>query len=347
MYILQFWDKAWHQAGHDIPIPRFQTQAEIDRYLTFVDFIVNHFKDRVDEYELWNEPTSEGTLMTIQVDDYLNLAAQAIPRIKALDPGAKVAVGSVSGMDAPHLRSFLFTLIENDALMASADIVSWHPFFGASPEVESSRDYYANYPALVQTIMQTARAHGFTGEFRADEMVYRSPDCPWCAAGDPLYSNIGAAKYFARGIVMHAGMGVGPGVAGMSSLRTPSFNATRNLAVLIADIQPQAFAVELSATITNVLSYTFATHDGGYLLAYWNHGSASDDYTATPLTLRAPGLAAYSAYGLDVLYGFQQPLLVRQDGDALVIQGLLLSDYPRFVRFEPAHKLCLPYAARP
>jgi hypothetical protein len=342
MYILQFWDKAWHATGKEVPIPRFQTQAEIDRYLAYAGFIVNHFKDRVDQYELWNEPTSEGTLMTILVDDYVDLAVQTIPRIKALDPGAKVAVGSVAGMDAPHLRSFLFRLIEDDALMAMADVVSWHPFFGASPEAENYRDYYAEYPSLVQTIIQTARAHGFTGEFRADEMVYRSPDCPWCAAGDPLYSDLDAAKYYARGLVLHAGMDVGPGVAGMSSVRTPSFRTTQNLATLLAGAQAQDLSFELSTTITQVLSYTFALPDGSTLLAFWDHGPARDGYLAAKATLRLLGMAGRSADGLDVLYGYQQPLVVRNQAGDLVIQDVLVSDYPRLVRLTPARKVFLP-----
>jgi hypothetical protein len=350
VYNLIFWDKAWHNAGGAVPIPRFQTQAEIDRYLAYVDAIVDHFGNRIDVYELWNEPTYEDTLQAILVEDYITLATQTIPRIKARDPGAKVIVGSVSGMNAPHLRAFLLTLIENDDLMLMADVVSWHPFFGDSPEMEGlAREYYANYPALVQSIQQTARAHGFTGTFRADEIVYNSPDeCPDSAGCGPvyfMYSDNRAAKYYARAIMMNAGVDVAPGPLNVGTHRRAT-TPTKVLATLLAGAHAEAFPFSLTTAITNVVSYTLALDGGDQVVAFWDHGAASDDYQPTEATLRLPGLAEYSAYGIDPVYGSQQTLLTSKEGDALLIQGLQLKDYPLLVRLSPVRKLYLPVISK-
>ncbi|MBC7231692.1 MAG: right-handed parallel beta-helix repeat-containing protein [Chloroflexi bacterium] len=350
IYNLIFWDKAWYNGGGSVPIPRFQTQDEIDRYLAYVDAIIDHFGNRIDVYELWNEPTNENTIQTIEIEDYIELATQAIPRIKARDPGAKVVVGSVSGMNAPHLRAFLLTLIENDDVMQMADIVAWHPFFGDSPEIGGlATEYYAGYPALVQSIQQTARAHGFTGTFRADEIVYNSPD--ECPPGSPscgpvyfMYSDSRAAKYYARAIMMNAGMDVAPGP--LVGCHRQAATPTKVLATLLAGAHAETFPFSLTTAITNVVSYTLELANGDRLVAFWDHSAASDDYIPTEATLRLPGLAGHIAYGVDPVYGIQQPLVVSEEGDHLLIQSLLLKDYPVLVRLSPERRVYLPLISK-
>ncbi len=350
VYNLIFWDKAWHNAGNNVPIPRFQTQEEIDRYLAYVDAIIDHFGDRIDVYELWNEPTNENTIQTILVEDYIKLATQAIPRIKARDPGARVIVGSVSGMNAPHLRAFLLTLIENDEVMQMADVVTWHPFFGDSPEMGSpAAEYYAGYPALVRSIQQTARAHGFAGTFRAHEIVYNSPDecppgAPSCGPVYFMYSDSRAAKYYARAIMLNAGMNVAPGP--LVGCHRQAATPTKVLATLLAGAHAETFPFSLTAAITNVVSYTLALDGGDRLVAFWDHGVASDDYLPTEATLRLPGLAGHIAYGMDPVYGIQQRLVVSEEGNDLLIRSLLLKDYPTLIRLSVERRVYLPLICR-
>lgn len=350
IYNLIFWDKAWRNAGNNVPIPRFRTQEEIDRYLAYVDAIIDHFGDRIDTYELWNEPTNENTIQTILVEDYIELSTQAISRIKARDPGAKVVIGSVSGMGAPHLRAFLLTLIENDQVMQMADVVAWHPFFGDSPEMGGlTAEYYAGYPALVQSIQQTARAHGFTGTFRADEIVYNSPDecppgAPYCGPVYFMYSDIRAAKYYARAIMMNAGVDVAPGP--LAGCHRQASTPTKVLATLLAGAHSQALDLELTTTMTNVVSYTLVLAGGDSLVAFWDHGAASDDYIPTEATLHLSGLAGYIAYGVDPVYGIQQRLVVSDEGNDLLIRSLLLKDYPMLVRLSPMRRVYLPLISK-
>lgn len=75
-YVLSFWDKATWPGGEGANALRFKTEGEIERYLEFVRFIVRHFKDRIQRFEMWNEPGD------IAVQDYANLVKHVVPIIR-------------------------------------------------------------------------------------------------------------------------------------------------------------------------------------------------------------------------------------------------------------------------
>ncbi|GAI30786.1 unnamed protein product, partial [marine sediment metagenome] len=107
-YILSFWDKEYVAQGGEVQYPRFKTEEEIQRYLDFVQFVVHHFKDRIQYYEIWNEPNIENTLQWIEVDDYINLVERAVPVIREEYPEAKIVVGSTSELSDPGSQNYLF-----------------------------------------------------------------------------------------------------------------------------------------------------------------------------------------------------------------------------------------------
>ena len=145
-YILSFWDKANHPNGWQPQVSRFQTQDEIDRYLEYVRFIVNHFKGRIEHYEMWNEPNNKTPLQWVRAADYINLVKQTIPVIHQEDPEAKIVIGGIV-LQQPEDRDYLFTLLKSD-LMPLVDVVSWHAMFGVSPK--NNAEYYYGYPALIR-----------------------------------------------------------------------------------------------------------------------------------------------------------------------------------------------------
>jgi hypothetical protein len=328
-YMLTFWDKANHPQGWQPNISRFKTQEEIDHYLEYVRFIVSHFKGRVKSYEIWNEPDNKIPLQWIQPNDYINLVRQTVPVIRAEDPNAKIVIGGTTGLGYPDSQAYLFNILNSD-IMPSVDVVSWHPFYGDSPEHNS--EYYYAYPSLVEQIKATAASHGFNGEFRVDEVTYRSPDCTWCDPGDVLYSNVIAAKYYARGIIVNLGMDVGVGVGGESSLRRESFTVVQNLCTLMAGAKPKSLPLEIQSQATNIKGYGFSLPDGDQLLALWTDGVAVDDDLGISSTLTIPGFADWNATGIDVLNGFEQKLITGNDNGNLIIQGLLIKDYPLVIR---------------
>ena len=91
--------------------------------------------------------------------------------IRAEYPEARISVGSVAGTSGSQSYQYLLGIVGSD-IMPLVDAVSWHPFYGESPEHEELSDYWYAYPSMAQNIVDTARAHGFDGEFQVDELTW-------------------------------------------------------------------------------------------------------------------------------------------------------------------------------
>ncbi len=335
-YVLSFWDKANHPNGWPEIPSRFTTEEEILRYLEYVRFVVNHLKDRVETYDLWNEPDNTGTrFQYIEPADYVELVRRTVPVIREVYPEAKIMVGSTT-----YLRDslpYLEQIIASD-IMPLVDVVAWHPMFDTSPEHPDHRNYYYAYPQIVRQLQATAFAHGFRGTFRADEILWCSPDVGWC---DFLYTNVTAAKYLGRGVITNLGLDVQVSSC-TSHTRKESFEMLRNLATQFAGAQAVQFPVQVQTTITNVAKYTFALPNDSFLVALWNDGIAVDEDPGVNASVELPGFGGYVATGLDPLHSIQQSLITHEDGDTLIIENLLLKDYPLLIQLTPPRQIYLP-----
>jgi hypothetical protein len=335
-YLLSFWDKDYQNAGGKLSFPRFHTEDQIQRYLDYVKFIVGHFKDRVQYYEIWNEPSiSSLPMQWIRVDDYIDLVKQTIPVIRREYPAAKIVVGSTHGLSEQDSRDYLFAILNSD-LMPLVDVVAWHPLYGASPEYDDAlRRYYYGYPSLVQEIKDAASSHGFKGEFVADELYWHPPETaisgdPWTGAS----TEVKAAKYTARGILIDLGLDVSVTVQETGNIRRPplvSFTL-QNLAATLAGNKPVSLPITIQGSAANVKSCGFSLPNGDSLLAVWNDGAAVDDDPGISSTVTIPGFAGWKAAGIDVLNGFEQELVTASDDGDLVIRDFLLKDYPILIR---------------
>ena len=326
-YVLMFWDRETWPGGEGAPCARFRTKREVKRYLEFVRFIVGHFKDRIDEYEIWNEPDIEGYCPKyIRVNDYVRLVKRVVPVIKAEHPDARVVVGGVSSMLYPAARDWLFDLLESDA-MPLVDVISWHPMYGTSPAVKQTRTYYQRYPSIVRRIKRRAEANGFDGEYRANEMGWATP---WTMGGGHprAYSPTVAAKYYGRGILLHLGMDIAAGVPGDN-------HVIRNLATLMAGAEPADVDVAVRTKANDVASYAFSTPEGGHLVALWTDGVAVESDPGKKAGVTIAGVDAGSAAGIDILHGYEQPLAAEDSDGSLMIRGLLIKDYPTIIRIGP------------
>ncbi len=336
-FVLSFWDTEHVAQGVEINIPRFKTEEEIQRYLAFVQFIVRHFKDRIEYYEIWNEPAGYYSIQSIEVEDYINLVEWAVPVIRQEYPEAKIVVGGIHYLIQSDAQDYLFTILRSD-VMPLVDVVSWHPMYGTSPEdyyhdEKSIRQYYYEYPSIVQEIKDVASAHGFTGEYVADELSwtppeYLAPDYTWL----PTYSETKCAKYYARGIVMHLGMDVTVSQFYYTDQQVQIVHTIQNLRTIMAGAKPIDLPIEIESEATNIKSCSFSLPNGDRLVALWTDGVAVDDGPGVEATLTLPGFSAQKVVGIDVLNGFEQELVTSiKDGD-LVIRDLLVKDYPIILR---------------
>jgi len=212
--------------------------------------------------------------------------------------------------------------------MPLIDAVAWH-IGGPSPEpqYECFGDYYYRYPSIVQEIKDIAAANGFEGEFIADELNWRSPLVPH--PSEPgVYSETACAKYFARGIVRNLGMDVTVGVGGISNIRPIHYSTVQNLCTIMAGAEPIDLPSEIQSEATKVRSYAFSLPNGDKLFALWTDGVAVDNDPGVEATVTLTDLSEYKVMGIDVLNSFQQELVTSTEDGNLIINNLLVKDYP-------------------
>jgi hypothetical protein len=295
--------------------------------------MVNHFKDRIQNFEIWNEPNIEQCPQWIEAADYINLVRRAAPVIRQEYPEAKIVVGATTYLGEAGSQDYLFKILNSD-IMPLVDIVSWHPMYGTSPEFDP--EYYTKYPSILQRIKDTASAHGFNGTYEADELTWFTVDGKMTDGWSKRYSDTIAAKYMARSIVMHLGMDVTAGIGSAlifdsNWVSIPS--TVRNLSTIMAEVKTTNFLVEIDTEAKNIVSYTFSLSNGDYLVAFWADDTASDDSSGVSATLTLPGLTAQQVLGMDVLNGFEQQLVTSEENGNLVVRNLLIKDYPIIIRF--------------
>lgn len=343
-YVLSFWDKArraegetgfWNETGDFRDYPRFKTEDEIQRYLDFVRFIVQNFKDRVQYFEIWNEPNTESIGQYIELADYIELVKRVIPVIREEYPEAKIEVGGIPEPFDHYGRPYLLGILSSE-IMPLVNAVCWHPFYGSSPGSEGSlrQEYYYNYSVAVQEIIDVASSNGFEGEYIADELQWLTDTESGPESARQGYSEIIAAKYLGRGIVMHLGMNitVGLGVSWHPSLHPYRNKIVRNLCTIMAGAEPITLPVEIQSEATNIRSYGFSLPNGDKLFALWTDGVAIDEDAGVEANLTCQGFGDYDVIGIDVLESFQQPLTTSSENGNLVIQNLIVRDYPLILR---------------
>ena len=207
--------------------------------------------------------------------------------------------------------------------MPIADVVSWHPLFGDVPDSGLFPEYYATYPSLLAEIMSTANRNGFQGEFNVGEITYQGPIEG--SPDHPSFSDIVAAKYTARGIILHLGNDVSTGVGTWGAMPFHS-NTTKNIANIFAGTSANAFDVEIQTDDQNVKAFTFAKTDGSKQVAVWTDGVAAEIDSGILAALTIPDFSGGQVTGIDVLYGFEQEMITSSENGDLVIRDFLLKD---------------------
>ena len=333
LYCLVFWDEEIERVERGYA--RFKTEEEIERYLEYVQFIVHHFKDRIEYYEILNETyfgeESHFTQQNIDLADYVNLVKRLVPVIREEYPAAKIVAGPAPGIHGSGCRDYFFGIIESE-IMPLVDAIAWHPG-PYSLEYDDLRDYCSEYPSIVERIIEVANSHGFEGEYIVEELQWRIQGAvnePW------TFSEIVAAKYCGRGIVMHLGMDITTGLAmGSHELDIPRMRVIRNLCTIMAGADPITIPVNIESEVANIRSYGFSLPNGDRLLALWTDGLAIDDDPGVNSTITLPNDTYQKVVAVDILNSFQQELITSVENGSTVIQNLLVKDYPMILRLIP------------
>ena len=299
-------------------------------YKDYVRFVVSHFKGRIRHYQIWNEPWS------IPPRNYVNLIQKTVPVIREVDPDAKIIINGVSGNweygfpGYGENQRFSLELSYLEELLQSGvaplvDGISWHPFYGTLP----TDPYYRDYPEFVGKIKEMAEENGFTGEYYADELLWGEPSQEdWTSS--PEVSKMVAAKLYTQAITMHRGLDVN--VTVNTFFQEPFTEPILNLCNLLAGAEPVEITVSIEGDISQ---YGFVLPNGDKLVAFWRNGTVVEEDEGEKHTLTVNDSAAKKVVGVDVIQGFEQELTFELVDGNLVVNDLLVKDYPIFLRITP------------
>ena len=206
------------------------------------------------------------------------------------------------------------------------DGISWHPFYDNVP----SDPYFQDYPDLVQGIKDLATSNGFTGEYYADEIMWHTADEAGYDNGPPV-SPLIAAKYYLRTITEHRGLGVNATIN--TFFQVPYMEPLHNICDSLAGAEPfqLTLSVETSED-TNLRQYSFTTPDNDKMVALWVNDDAVEEDSGIETKVNIPGVSASKVIGIDALYGFEQELNFEMVNSDLIIQNLLVRDYPLIIK---------------
>ncbi len=359
--IPQLWE--WN---YDMPAPPTTPEA-LAAWTRYVEFMAAHFRDRVRHFEIWNEWNISCYWGAVpSVEHYLAVARAAIPAIRKHAPGAKIMLGSWAGF--PHgMSTWTSTdvaakakempiLQATRALAREVDEMGWHPFYQTDPE------HLKGYSADVKALRRWLEGVGFRGHAMVTEWNYSAlyPPLSEVEAGKAWSGGFRAtelekAKYVAQVFTRHTALGLESffcemyfpqfGVLDLSLLRR-SFDAdpiaplqpqaayyvARNLATMLDGFEPGTLEFSIDRAPPNLEAFPLAAPDGA-ALAIWLGGRAKDRCDGVPIDVHL-GVACRKATAYDPLNGVCQELVVTHEGNAAILRGVLVRDWPLVLRFE-------------
>lgn len=339
--------------------PDYPVEVErIEGFCNYVRFMVEHFKNRVQYYEIFNEYYEQHTYSPdsgpyeLAAAEYAKYAVPAAKAIKAVYPEAKVVLVGPDPLAWDFIEASL-----NAGLAGLVDVISWHQYQWTMPPEVLDRPNYPwvgpevkTYADAVRYVQRAANAYG-VHEFHNNEAGAYA--FYW---GEERPSTLVSAKYLARTMVLHATLKVptfwnrtdsyflqsGASSAGDTSLSEgapkgslqPAFSyyVCRTLCALMDSVKPMDLDFALVADReVDVEKHAFQCPDGDLLLAMWILDVGADDYPAVEATLSVAATAA-EVVGYELLNGQEQPLDFTHAGETLEINRLLIRDYPLLIR---------------
>ncbi|MHB0856483.1 MAG: discoidin domain-containing protein [Anaerolineae bacterium] len=353
----QLWE--WY---YENPAPPTTPEA-LEAWGRYVRYMAEHFQDRVQHFEVWNEwniPAYYGAAPS--AEEYLAIAHTAIPILREVCPDAKVMLGSWAGF--PHGMSSwseeelarqekenLYLRVTKE-LAPEVDEIGWHPFYSQDPDTLQA------YPADAKALLAWLERVGFKGHCMVTEW---STFAEYPAAPKPKGSTFGEykatemdkAKYVAQVHVEHTALGLESFFCelfhidhpGDLSLTRRTFAAdpiapqqpqaalyvTRNLATALEDLQPDTFGFTLETT-AQLRAYPMQGPEDR-VLALWQFGRPHDDSEGTPVDVWVD-VPCTQATGYEPLNGTAQNLVVERQGERSLLRGVLVRDYPLLLRLK-------------
>ncbi|MFL6350565.1 MAG: GH39 family glycosyl hydrolase [Bryobacteraceae bacterium] len=298
-----------------------KTDEQIAAFNKYVEWMVNHFRGRVEYYEIWNEPNIDYWNPTANPEDYGRLFKASAKVIHDTDPNAKAVFGGLSGAKPDFAKRAL----DACGCPASIDVFAYHnyPDYGhnLNPEAigkendtnESSkpvREMVRGYPGIRKELV-----------FWNDE--FNDGLASWTDSDESVQ-----AKYIPRGLLIDRASGVRTfvwlivGATDGNELDDfgllhglkfqpndftprPVFAALQNTNTLFSDTQIDPSIKIQSDSNANLRSYAFRSSNGKAILGYWLPilSKPGDQLPAQTLTLKISNSGIRNPVLVDITSG--------------------------------------------
>ena len=115
-----------------------KTPEQIQAFSNYAAWMVNHFRGRVQYYEIWNEPNIDYWNPGPSPEEYGTLFKAVVPAIRTADPNAKTVFGALAGAD----RDFAKRALDACACADTIDVFAYHiyPNYGHNLNPEAMDD---------------------------------------------------------------------------------------------------------------------------------------------------------------------------------------------------------------
>jgi polysaccharide biosynthesis protein PslG len=314
-----------------------RTPDQIAAFTKYAAWMANHFRGRVQFYEIWNEPNIDYWNPAPNPEEYGRLFKAAARTVHSTDPNAKVVFGGLAGAAEEFTRRALAAC----DCAASIDVFAYHnyPNYGhnLNPEAthkgddggdtnESSkglRDLVRNYPGIRKDIA-----------FWVDEFNDGIPS--WTDSDESVQ-----AKYIPRGLLIDRAAGlrtfvwliVGATDGNESDdfgllhglmyrpddfTPRPAFYALQNTNTLFSDTQPDpSVHIETEGTLSrssNLRTYAFRSTSQNVIVAYWAGvlSKPGSRYPSQRVTLQIRNSGIREPVLVDITSGELTPMSWRQ-----------------------------------
>jgi hypothetical protein len=176
------------------------TPDQIEAFVKYAKFVVNHFRGRIQYYALWNEQDISYWNPVASPEDYGRLLKAFVPAVHETDPQAKVIYGGL----ADPSSDFAVRSLDACQCAAGIDVFAYHTYPGYGQNMNpESMDYGAYGPESPAKLRDTVRNYpGIRKDIPFWDDEFNSIPS-WVGSDESVQS-----KYVSRGLVYNWAAGV-------------------------------------------------------------------------------------------------------------------------------------------
>ena len=317
-----------------------KTPEQIAAFVKYVQFVVGHFRGRIQYYALWNEQDIDYWNSEGNPEEYGRLLKAFVPAVHDTDPRAKVIYGG----QADPSRDFARRALDACQCAPGIDVFAYHTYPGYGQNMNpESMDYGAYGPESPARLREMVRAYpGIRKDIPFWDDEFNSIPS-WAGSDESVQS-----KYVPRGMIYNWAQGVRTFVwllaaatdgneyddfgmiHGLRNLPDdftprPVFYALQNTNALFSDTRPdpsiKIVAPDLPALHSRsqpFMAYGFRSKTGKPIVAYWlaAHSIPGNIFPPIRADLTIANSGIRHPVLIDVVSGAIEPVEKAESGDA-------------------------------